>query len=155
MIWEAFSSEKLKLQFVSGRQKAADYVKMLNDLSLAQEGCRLCGEEWIFQQDNAAIHNASITKKYLLEPKNKTSWLPSILYRPQSYRKFIRIDCCESLWRRSSVLSNSWTQKCNLRHMGKIPSVQLQKQVDTMPNQILEVIKANGGSTKYQIKNLP
>ena len=32
------SSEKLKLQFISGRQNAADYLKMLNDLSLAQEG---------------------------------------------------------------------------------------------------------------------
>ena len=63
------SSGKLKLQFVSGGQKAADYVKMLNNLSLAQEEHRLCGEEWIFQQDNAAIHNASITKKYLLEQK--------------------------------------------------------------------------------------
>ena len=41
-----FSSlRKLKLQFVNGRQKAADYVKMLTDLSLAQEGRRLCGEE--------------------------------------------------------------------------------------------------------------
>ena len=40
---------------------------MLNDLFLAQEGRHLCGEEWIFQQDNAAIHNASITKKYLLQ----------------------------------------------------------------------------------------
>ena len=39
------SSGKLKLQFVSGRQKAADYLKMLNDLSLAQEGHHLCGEE--------------------------------------------------------------------------------------------------------------
>ena len=47
---EAFSSSgKLKLQFVSGRQKAADNEKMLNDVSLAQEGCHLCGEEWIFQ----------------------------------------------------------------------------------------------------------
>ena len=63
------SPGKLKLQFVSGRQKAADYVKMLNELSFAQEGRRLCGEEWIFQQDNAAKHNASITKKYLLEQK--------------------------------------------------------------------------------------
>ena len=44
-------------------------MKMLNDLSLAQEGCHLCGEEWIFQQDNAGICNASITKKYLLEQK--------------------------------------------------------------------------------------
>ena len=42
---------------------------MLNDLSLASEGRRLCGEGWIFQQNNAAIHNGSITKKYLLEQK--------------------------------------------------------------------------------------
>ena len=68
-MWGALSSSgKLKLQFVSGRQKAADYVKMLNDLSLEQECC-LWGEQWIFQQDNTAIHNASITKKYLLEQK--------------------------------------------------------------------------------------
>ena len=71
MIWGGVfsSSGKLKLQFVSGQQKAADYVKMLNDLSLAQEGRRLCGEEWIFQQDNAAIYNAPKTKKYLLKQK--------------------------------------------------------------------------------------
>ena len=46
-------------------------MKMLNGLSSAQEGCCLCGEEWIFQQDNAAIHDASIIKKYLLEQKIK------------------------------------------------------------------------------------
>ena len=63
------SSGKLKVQFVRGQQKAADYVKMLNDLSLVREGRCLCGKEWIFQQDNAAIHNASITKKYFLGQK--------------------------------------------------------------------------------------
>ena len=42
---------------------------MLNDLFLSPEGRCLCREGWIFQQDNAAIHNASITKKYLLEQK--------------------------------------------------------------------------------------
>ena len=42
---------------------------MLNVLSLAQEGRRQCGEERIFKQDNAAIHIASVTKKYLLEQK--------------------------------------------------------------------------------------
>ena len=51
--------------------KKQDYVKILNDLSLAQEGRHLCGEEWIFQQDKAAKHNASITKKYLLEQKTR------------------------------------------------------------------------------------
>ena len=52
-------------------------MKMLNGLSLAQKGCHLCGEEWIFQQDNAGFHNASITKKYLLEKKKKTSFHPA------------------------------------------------------------------------------
>ena len=69
MIWEAtLSSGKLKLQFFSGRYKSADYVKMLSDLSPSQERRREW-EEMVFQQDNAAIHNASITKKYLLEQK--------------------------------------------------------------------------------------
>ena len=68
MIWRlSHLQENLHLQFVSGRQKAADYVKMLNDLSLVQEEHRLCGEEWIFQPYNSTIHNASIKKKYLLE----------------------------------------------------------------------------------------
>ena len=39
-------------------------------------------------------------------------------------------------------------------HGGKIPSVQLQKRVDTMPSRILEVINANGGSTKYLKRNV-
>ena len=70
MICEAFSSSgKLELQFVSGQQKAPDYEKMLYDLSLPQEEPRLCWEEWIFQEDKAAIHNASVTKKYLLEQR--------------------------------------------------------------------------------------
>ena len=42
---------------------------MVNGFSLTQEGRRLCGEGWIFRQDNPAIHNSSVTKKYLLEQK--------------------------------------------------------------------------------------
>ena len=69
-------------------------MEMLNDLSLTQDGCRLCGEEWISQKNNAAIHNASIRKKYLLEQKIRP---PNVLSRIQSYRKFVGIDCCKSL----------------------------------------------------------
>ena len=63
------SSGKLNLQFFIDHWQIVVYEKMLNNLSLAREGRGLCGEEWIFQQDNAAIHYASITKKYLLEQK--------------------------------------------------------------------------------------
>ena len=88
--------------------KGIDYVKMLNDLSLTQEGRHLCEVGWIFQQDKFTIHNASIT-----------SWPPSMLSRPQSYKKLVGIDCCKYLWRRSTVLSNFLTQKRNLRRMRK------------------------------------
>ena len=50
-------------------KKAVDLIKRLDYSYLAQEGRRLCGEEWLFEQDNTAIHNASIIKKYLLEQK--------------------------------------------------------------------------------------
>ena len=62
---------------------------MLNGLSLAQAGLRLCGEKWIFQQDNTAIHNASITKKYLLEQKIR------LLDHPECYPD---INPIENLW---------------------------------------------------------
>ena len=41
-------------------------------------------------------------------------------------------------------------KEIRFRCMGKITSVQLQKLVDSM----LDIIKANSGSTKYQIKKI-
>ena len=70
---------------------------MLNDISLAKEGRRLCGEEWIFQQDNAAIHHASITKKYLLEQKIRLLDHPACSPDLNPIENFVGIDCCKSL----------------------------------------------------------
>ena len=145
------SSAKLKLQFVSGQQKAADYVKMLNDLSLAKEGCHLCGEEWIFQQDNAAIQNLSITK-YLLEQKIR------LLDHPACSPDFYPIENCRD-WLLQKFMkevdSISELKNAILDTWEKIPSVQLQKLVDSMLHWIFEVIKAKCGSTKYLKKTFP
>ncbi|CAB1425483.1 unnamed protein product [Pleuronectes platessa] len=35
--------------------------------SLMTEGPRLCGNDWVFQQDNAPIHNARLTKTFFQE----------------------------------------------------------------------------------------
>ena len=43
---------------VQGRQTEAGYVQILQRSALVTEGSSLCGDEWPFQQDNAAIHNA-------------------------------------------------------------------------------------------------
>ncbi|KAK3513042.1 hypothetical protein QTP70_000198 [Hemibagrus guttatus] len=65
MIWGAFSfNGKMELQVVQGRQTAAGYVDMLQQASLMTEGPCLCGNDWVFQQDNAAVHKARLTKDF-------------------------------------------------------------------------------------------
>ena len=109
---------------------------MLNDLSLTQEVRRLCGEEWIFQQGIAAIHNASMTKKYLLEQKIR------LLHRPACSPYLNPI---ENLWglivakvyeggRQYSAISE--LKNAILDAWGKIPAAQPQKLVDSMPSRI-------------------
>uniref|UniRef100_A0A3B3XR65 Tc1-like transposase DDE domain-containing protein n=1 Tax=Poecilia mexicana TaxID=48701 RepID=A0A3B3XR65_9TELE len=68
MIWGAFSfNGTMELQIVQGRQTAAGYVEMLQWGSLMTEGPCLCGNDWVFQQDNAAVHNARLTNEFFQE----------------------------------------------------------------------------------------
>ncbi len=60
-------SGKMEFQVVPGRQTAAGYVDMLQRASLLTEGPRLCGNDWVFQQDNAAVHNTRLTKDFFQE----------------------------------------------------------------------------------------
>uniref|UniRef100_A0A3P9N8F0 Tc1-like transposase DDE domain-containing protein n=1 Tax=Poecilia reticulata TaxID=8081 RepID=A0A3P9N8F0_POERE len=66
MIWGAFSFNGTA-SGCAGRQTAAGYVEMLQRPSLMTEGPRLCGNDWVFQQDNAAVHNAHLTKEFFQE----------------------------------------------------------------------------------------
>ena len=65
MVWGAMSaSGTMELQVVKGNMNSSGYVKMLKDASLKDEGVRLCGENWIYQQDNAPIHKARCATKF-------------------------------------------------------------------------------------------
>uniref|UniRef100_A0A667WXV5 Tc1-like transposase DDE domain-containing protein n=1 Tax=Myripristis murdjan TaxID=586833 RepID=A0A667WXV5_9TELE len=46
---------------------------MLQGASLMTEGHRLCGNDWVFQQDNTAVHNARLTKDFF-QRNNITLW---------------------------------------------------------------------------------
>ena len=64
MIWGAFVfNGTMKLQVVQGCQTATGYVEMLHRASLMTEGPRLCGNDWVFQQDNAAVHNGLLPEE--------------------------------------------------------------------------------------------
>uniref|UniRef100_A0A669D7Y0 Tc1-like transposase DDE domain-containing protein n=1 Tax=Oreochromis niloticus TaxID=8128 RepID=A0A669D7Y0_ORENI len=68
MAWGAFSfSGTMELQEVQGCQTAAGYVQMLQRASLMTGGRRLCGNNWVFQQDNAKVHNAGRTRDFFQE----------------------------------------------------------------------------------------
>jgi len=62
MVWGAFCESGFsKLAFLSGNQDAVKYTRTLNDylLPFAREKF---SETWLFQQDNASIHTAHITR---------------------------------------------------------------------------------------------
>ncbi|KAL0162070.1 hypothetical protein M9458_041466, partial [Cirrhinus mrigala] len=64
MIWGALSFDgKMELWVVQGRQTATCYVDMLQQASLLTEGPRPCCNDWAFQQDNAAVYDAHLTKE--------------------------------------------------------------------------------------------
>ena len=65
MVWGAMLSiGTITLQIVKGRMNVLRYVEMLKNASLNDEGRKFCGDNWIFQQDNAPIHNVRASIKF-------------------------------------------------------------------------------------------
>ena len=109
---------------------------MLNDLSLVQEECHLCGEECIFLQVNAAIHTASVTKEYFLEQKISVLDHPACSPNPNPIENLWGLIVAKVYGGGQQYSAISELKNRLLDAWGKIPSVQLQKLVDkyTLPN---------------------
>ena len=125
---------------------------MQNDLSLAQEGHLLCGEECIFQQKNAAIHNASVTKKYLLEQKIKLLDPPQACFPDfspiENWRGLIVAKVYEE-GQQCSVISELKTAIFDAWENPISPTSKV-----SMPSRIFEVIKPRGGNLQnIDLKN--
>ena len=66
MVWAAIGKRgKMRIVFLDGKVTAAKYVEMLDGERLDEEGRRICGDSFIFQQDNAPINTAKLTSEYL------------------------------------------------------------------------------------------
>ena len=67
MIWAGFSEKgKTGLAFVEGNQKSYNYIYTLSEY-LLPFAYKMYGCDFIFQQDNAAIHTSGETKMWLNE----------------------------------------------------------------------------------------
>jgi len=63
MIWGAFSYiGKLPIAWISSKMKSIDYVDML-ETCLVEHAENLMEPDYIFQHDNASIHDSKLTKQ--------------------------------------------------------------------------------------------
>ena len=150
MIWGAMSAVgTMELQVVKGRMNAIGYVNMLKSASLKDEGTRLCGENWVFQQDNAPIHTAGSTKKFFEDEgiqilawpacspdlnviENVWGYLVRLVY--ENGKQY------ESINDLTTAIFDSWKM---------IPTDYLKNLVSSMKTRICEVLMKNGGATHY------
>ena len=130
---------------VQGRQTAAGYVQMLQRASLMTEGPRLCGNSWVCQQDNAAVHNARLTKDFFRENnitlldhpacsphlnpiENIWGWMAREVYKNGHHFQTVAREAIRTTW-------------------SNVPKSVLETLASSMPKQIFEVINKNGGAT--------
>ena len=150
MVWGGICANgKLPLIIIDGKFNALRYIEMLDDAGLSEEGIKLCGEDFVFQQDNAPIHTARATMDYFhamgikvltwparspdINPiENAWGWLSHEVYKDGK-----QYDSVEEL------------KKAVLKCWDNIPMEYLQKLISSMKNRVFEIIKQNGGQTHY------
>jgi transposase len=149
MVWAAFGSGgKSDLIIINGRMTSEDYVDMLKNYLLPC-GKKIGGPNWIFQQDNAPIHTAGFTLEWFKSKKIRFLDWPAI--SPD-------LNPIENVWgmmiRRVYGNGKQFHSVCELRNelikvWDSLTIEELNKLVQSMPNRMIDVIKGNGGPTKY------
>lgn len=149
MVWGGFGyNGQLPIAWISTKMKSKDYTDLL-ETSLIDHGEALMGSDFVFQHDNAPIHQSRETKNWLAERNiDVLAWPP---YSPD-------LNPIENLW---GIIANevykNGKQFDNIIDLKKritdvwngISLYILCKLVRSMPDRLYEVIKNNGGSTKY------
>lgn len=148
MVWLGFSYKGMTpVCFISTKMEPAMYIELLED-ALIEHGDRIAGPDWIFQQNNASIHASSgETRTFLSERNIDAVDFPSI---------FPDMNPMENLWgilarkvyangRQFDTvngLKNQIKQSC-----AEVDIKVLEKLIDSMPDRIFDLIKANGRDT--------
>lgn len=153
MVWGCFSGSGLgELALLTGKQTAQNYCTTISNylvpFMVQHYGDNT--EEWAqFQQDNAPIHKAMVTKQFLLHEKIKVMDWPA--YSPD-------LNPIENLWGLLSraVYRNGrqFSTRSDLiqaifEEWGKIQINYLHKLVESMPNRCFQVIERKGDKSSY------
>ena len=138
--WRPVGLEALKV--VNGRLDAATYVRLICR-ALEKDNRKLCGRDFIFQQDGAPCHRANWTKSWFERKGISVSqWLSQspdlnpIEHLWEVIKKKLETRPCKSL----VATFESWDS---------IDASVTENLVSSMPRRCAAVITVRGGSTKY------
>lgn len=150
MVWGAFSSSgKLQLCYITSRMNSETYTEMLDAALIPFLEDVIGDRQFIFQQDNAAIHVSKNSREWfaardipLMEwpacspDLNPIENLWGIMAR-DIYTNGRQFTTIKSL---KEEIHKSWQ---------RIENETLSKLISSMPDRIFSVIQSNGGHTKY------
>lgn len=149
MIWAAFSRNgKTPVAKISTRMSSENYIELLEDVLIPFTE-DVMPEDFIFQQDNAAIHVSKKTLEWFSD--RNISLLEWPARSPD-------LNPIENLWGiLARLVYKGGRQFRTVRDLEvavreawrSIPPKTLENLVNSMPSRIFETIKRNGKQTKY------
>lgn len=151
MVWAAFSFYgRSTLVVLRGKQKAEDYCSVLDKYLHPLMGKHIKNERGVlFQQDNAPIHTAFLTR----------DWLRFNFVRVMEWpARSPDLNPIENVWGAmvrdvyeggKQYFSVSELQSAVVRAWNSISSTLHQRLVSSMPKRCIETLQNNGGKTSY------
>ena len=146
MVWGCFSYNEIsKLAFIHDTFKSEQYVNILNqNLDEAVRTLELF-DDYIFQQDNDPKHCSGKTKKFFKEKE-----IPALPWPAQSPNLNLIKHIWNYLDRQISCFerrSKKTFENALREQFYSVDAIFCKKLLDSMPNRLKEVIKANGLNT--------
>ena len=134
------------LKVVNGRLDAKRYVRLICR-TLLKDGKKLCGRDFVSQQDGAPCHQANSTMSWFERKGISVSPWPSqspdlkpIEQHWDEIKRRLNGKACKNMDELKAVIFEVWE---------RIEDGVTKKLVSSMPQRCASVIAAHGGSTKY------
>ncbi|CAK9804825.1 Transposable element Tc3 transposase [Anthophora quadrimaculata] len=149
MVWGAISSKGVvDLKVLKGRQNSKTYLEILKTAKIRIFDV-VRDNQWIFQQDNAAIHTAKLVKNWFEEQEIICLEWPAL--SPD-------VNIIENVWgylsRKVYINNTQFSSRKELinaikKEWNNIPLSYIETLYKSLPNRIFQIMNNNGGCTKY------